>query len=412
MKTVRQVMIGVAAMLCLSIAAEAQSVDFKGIKNNMRYDDGEDTKTEYLGWDAATGTAKFSGDQGLWDFSWDGTEGSKVTTKLSYYENLMYGNSGAFYKNGTLYTVMSHQSPNNEEEMEFVVRSFNAETGEKLTERTFPKSANLESRGMCYNPKDGKVYGLFYFTDVALPVPEDSLDKEDIQEGYTTDAGYALATVDLETMALTQITPGVYYDNYVFLACNPEGRLFSMTTSGTLCEFDASTGLLVTVDAVDADGNIEKVSKYSNSGQETQFKRQAACFDYLTGKLYWNGYVNSGKGINDWGSWSTLSDKEWRTNGKYDTALYEIDINDGSVKRLGLIDKRMAYSCMWIPGHDATEVTGISHVNSDATTGNATTQIYNTSGQLIYKGDKAKANLHTGIYIVKEGKDTKKIAIK
>ena len=217
----------------------AQNFEFRGVKANARYDDGETTHNEYLGWDEEKGQAIFKVDQGLWRLD---LTADTVNSEVIYGDNLMYGNSGAVYVNDTIVTVYSRESEDDATQMEFKVRWWKASTGEKLREQTFPKSANLESRGMSYNPIDGKVYGLFYFTDVALPVPDEELDPEDLQEGYTTDAGYALATVDLNTMTLTQITPGIYYDNFVTLACAPDGRIFSMTSSGTLVEFDRATG--------------------------------------------------------------------------------------------------------------------------------------------------------------------------
>jgi hypothetical protein len=71
--------------------------------------------------------------------------------------------------------------------------------------------------------------------------------------------------------------------------------------------------------------------------------------------MYWNGYYNSGKGYNDWGSWSSLSDKEWRTNGKYDTALYAVDITTGDATRLSKIGNRWTFSCMWVDGDDVSD---------------------------------------------------------
>lgn len=389
-------------------AAMAQNVKFYGVKNTMRYDDGEDTKYTYLGWNAATGKAEFAGDVGLW--SLDATANS-VKSNLVHYDNLLYGNSGAIYLNGVIYTIMSHEDPDSDVsgEMEFVVRKWDAKTYEKLSEVRYPKSANLESRGLTYNPKDGKVYGLFYLTDVKLPVPDEELTDEDIQDGLTTDAGYALCTIDMEAMTLTQITPGIYYENYVTLACSPEGRLFAMTSSGMLVEFDPATGLYVAKTIINEEGDEEEVSAYPHSGVVSQFKRQAACFDHKTGKMYWNGYVNSGKGINDWGSWGPLSDKEWRTNGKYDTALYEVDIKTGLATTIALIPNRIAFSCLWVDGADGTDVvpedggtTAINAINNDS---DADTQIFNAAGQLV-SADEVNAK---GIYIIKKGNSVKKV---
>ncbi|MCQ2288304.1 MAG: Ig-like domain-containing protein [Muribaculaceae bacterium] len=246
--------------------------------------------------------------------------------------------------------------------MEFVVRKWDTTDGKLLATNTYSKSANLESRGMCYNPVDKKVYGLFYLTDVALDINE--LDPEDIQEGYTTDAGYALCTIDLNTMELTQITPGIYYDNFVTLACSPKGKLYSMTAGGTMCEFDAQTGLIRTKTVI-IDGEEEAVNYYETSGVKSQFKRQAACFDMKTGKMYWNGYVNNGMGYNEYGSYGPLSDKEWRTNGKYDTALYEVDTETGKATKIADIPNRMTFSALWIPQDDDVVVPTDTKVTLD-----------------------------------------------
>lgn len=384
----------------------AQNFEFRGVKANARYDDGETTHNEYLGWDEEKGQAIFKVDQGLWRLD---LTADTVNSEVIYGDNLMYGNSGAVYVNDTIVTVYSRESEDDATQMEFKVRWWKASTGEKLREQTFPKSANLESRGMSYNPIDGKVYGLFYFTDVALPVPDEELDPEDLQEGYTTDAGYALATVDLNTMTLTQITPGIYYDNFVTLACAPDGRIFSMTSSGTLVEFDRATGLILTKTVENEQGELVEVNKYDHSGVVSQFKRQAACFDFTTGKKYWNGFVNSGMGYNEWGSYGPLSDKEWRTNGKYDTALYEVSIEDGKATRLSGIVNRLSLTCMWMPGRDASETTAIKSVSSSST---GMVKVYTQNGLLVYSGPATGMHLQQGLYIVKDGDTTRKIVIK
>lgn len=334
-----------AACALIAVAATAQSVQFMGVRERMRYDDGEDAKSTYLGW--IDGKAQFKTDYGMWSMD---VNGESVTTNQEIDNNLMYGNSGSFRINNILYTVFSHEKPDGDAgEMEFIVRKWDTTDGKLLSATTYPKSANLESRGMCYNPVDKKVYGLFYLTDIALDINE--LDPEDIQDGYTTDAGYALCTIDLNTMELHQITPGIYYENFVTLACSPQGKLFSMTASGTMCEFDAQTGLIRTKTVV-IDGEEEQVNYYETSGVKSQFKRQAACFDMKTGKMYWNGYVNNGMGYNEWGSYGPLSDKEWRTNGKYDTALYEVDTETGKATKIANIPNRMTFSALWIPQDD------------------------------------------------------------
>ena len=384
----------------------AQNFEFRGVKANARYDDGETTHNEYLGWDEEKGQAIFKVDQGLWRLD---LTADTVNSEVIYGDNLMYGNSGAVYVNDTIVTVYSRESEDDATQMEFKVRWWKASTAEKLREQTFPKSTNLESRGMSYNPIDGKVYGLFYFTDVALPVPDEELDPEDLQECYTTDAGYALATIDLNTMTLTQITPGIYYDNFVTLACAPDGRIFSMTSSGSLVEFDRATGLILTKTVENEQGELVEVNKYEHSGVVSQFKRQAACFDFTTGKMYWNGFVNSGMGYNEWGSYGPLSDKEWRTNGKYDTALYEVSIEDGKATRLSGIVNRLSLTCMWMPGRDASEATAIKSVSSSST---GIVKVYTQNGLLVYSGPATGMHLQQGLYIVKDGDTTRKIVIK
>lgn len=402
----------VVAMLlaCCGVSAVAQTVQFNGVKNTMRYDDGDDTKYEYLGWDAETSTAVFKGDVGLWSLEMNGTS---LASNLVHYDNLMLGNSGSLYIDGVIYTVMSHEDPDAATDgvMEFVVRKWDATTYALLETKRFKKSANLESRGMCYNPVDGKVYGLFYVTDAALPEIDGYVpDQDDIDMGQTGDAGYCLCTINLETMELTPITPGLYYQNFVTLACSPEGRIFSMTSGGSLCEFDTETGLLVQQGTEMYEGEELPVYFMENCGFQSQFKRQAACFDYNTGKMYWNGFVNSGKGINDWGSWGPLSDKEWRTNGKYDTALYEVNLETGKATQIAKIPNRIAFSCLWVNGADASDIvkpgtqqTGIQSVDKNLS---GETRIYNAAGQMV--GNDV-SQMGRGLYIVKKGNVTTKV---
>lgn len=393
------------AMICAPVTTSAQELEFRGLKANARYDDGTTSKSEYLGWDEEAGKGIFKVDQGIWQLK---LTADTVTAEVLLDDTLMYGNSGSVYVNDTLVTVYSRQSDDDPNEWEFKVRWWKASTATKLREETYQQSANLESRGMSYNPVDGKVYGLFYLTGVALPVPEDSINPQ--EEGDTADAGYALGTIDLNTMTITQITPGLYYDNFVTLACSPEGRIFSMTSSGYLVEFDRETGIILTKTETDEDGETVRVNKYDFSGVQSQFKRQAACFDYTTGKMYWNGFVNNGMGYNDWGSYGPLSDKEWRTNGKYDTALYEVDINTGLATRLSGIQNRLSLSCMWMPGRDASEATGIKE--NKLSMGNGIVNVYSQNGMLVFSGNKADMHLTPGLYIMKQGNETKKFIVR
>jgi len=398
MKNFKLAALALALLLCLPMGA--QNIKLKGIGHNNRYDDGDQMKSTYVGWNSELGKAVFIVDNGIYKMDWNGTslstpekEPAVVASEVRADNdkqlwatnfNLMYGNSGAVYVNGKLMTVMSRDEQSTTDDELFAVRIWDATTGDLLSSEIKPKSATLESAGMCYNPKDGKVYGLFYMTGQSLPdeITSDPDYFEDQDADMTDgDAGYCLCTLDVATMKVTPITPGLYYYNFVTFAINSEGRAFALTSGGAngtideegkmrnidneltgaqLWEFDLTTGLLKTkaVEKFDDDGEpyTDQEPLVPATGYCSQYRRQAACFAASNpDKMYWVGYYNSGKGINDWGSWSSLSDKEWRTNGKYDTALYEIDVNTGQTTRLAKIDNRWIFSALWIDGDDASD---------------------------------------------------------
>ena len=384
----------------LAIPVVAQDVTIKGIGHNNRYDDGEQMTSSYLGWNSELQRGISIVDNGIYKMNWNGSSlttpekeppvvaaeirGNNEKELWASNFNLMYGNSGAAYVNGKLVTVMSRDEQSTPDEELFAVRTWDATTGDLLSTEIKPKSATLESAGMSYNPKDGKVYGLFYLTGQDLPseITEDPDYFEDQDADMTDgDAGYAICTIDLSTMKVTPITPGLYYYNFVTFAINSEGRAFAMTSGGAngyidedgkmydingeltgaqLWEFDLTTGLLKTVAVQRTDDDGEEYTDYvptvPASGYCSQYRRQAACFaNSNPNKMYWVGYFNSGKGVNEWGSWGSLSDKEWRTNGKYDTALYEVDITTGETTRLSKITNRWIFSALWIDGDDPSD---------------------------------------------------------
>lgn len=448
--------LALAAMGCLAVSA--QNLTIKGVLENNRYDDNEQMRSDYLGWNAELQKAIHIVDNGIYALSWDGEalstpvkepavnkseiKGNNEKELWANNFNLMYGNSGAVYVDGIITTIMSRDYQSTEDEELFAVRKWNASSGNLLSGRNeyYNVNRNLESAGMCYNPIDDKVYGLFYISAAALPKeitedPEYYTDEDDAdfdREGQ--DAGYCICTIDLKTMTVTPITPGLYYKNFVTFAINSEGRAFALTSGGSngvinsdgkmedidhnlvgaeLCEFDLKTGLMKTtpVKKFDSETN-EEYTAYENiykqgMGYCSQYKRQSACFGKSNPyKMYWNGYYNSGKGINEWGSWSTLSDKEWRTNGKYDTCLYEVDILNGTCKRLAKIGNRCTFSCMWVDGDDASDGCGFAAgVESVKSQNIAKTQIYNLSGQQL-NGQKR------GLNIVKSGADVRKVLVK
>lgn len=105
-----------AALFGAAQTAMAQVLDFRGVKANARYDDGETTHNEYLGWDEETGMAIFKVDQGLWHLS---LTADTVNSEVIHGENLMYGNSGSVYVNDTIVTVYSRESDEDATKMEF-----------------------------------------------------------------------------------------------------------------------------------------------------------------------------------------------------------------------------------------------------------------------------------------------------
>ena len=391
------------SIIVLALAAltympmNAQDLKLKGIGHNNRYDDGEQMVTSYLGWNAELQKGIFIVDNGIYAMNYDGTalstpvkeppvvaseiRGDNEKEKWANNFNLMYGNSGAVYVDGYLVTVTSRDEQSTVDEELFRVSKWDAQTGDLLSSKIHPKSDCLESAGMSYNPKDGKVYGLFYLTGQDLPdyITSDPDYFEDQDADMTDgDAGYCLCTIDLRTMKITPITPGLYYYNFVTFAINSEGRAFALTSGGSngavndegkitdidgnltgaqLCEFDLSTGLMM--------------NTYDHgTGYCSQYRRQSACFSKSNPNImYWNGYYNSGKGINEWGSWSNLPDKEWRTNGKYDTSLYAVDITTGEATRLGNIKNRWIFSALWVDGDDCSDGANIDLTGTEPVTG-------------------------------------------
>ena len=395
-------------------SAVCAQVTLKGIGHNNRYNDGEQMPSTYLGWNSELGKAIFIVDNGIYSMTVDGnTVSTPVKDPAVVAEdirgnnekeiwasnfNMMYGNSSAAYVNGKLITIMSRDESSTTDDGLFAVRKWDAATGNLISTAYYPKSATLESAGISYNPMDGKVYGLFYLTGNDLPEevtsdPDYFADQDDdMTDG---DAGYALCTIDLATMKVTPITPGLYYMNFITFAINSEGRAFALTSGGSnatagedgkvrdingdlagaqLYEIDLQTGLLIrnAVQAVDPETSetyTEYVPALLATGYCSQYKRQAACFAKSDPEtMYWVGYVNSGKGVNEWGSWSTLPDSEWRTNGKYDTALYRVDITTGEAEFVQEIENRWTFSALWVDGDDPSDNSAIDPFNPGSTT--------------------------------------------
>lgn len=444
--------LAIVAMMCVPVMGQ---VTIKGIVNNNRYDDGDqlENKSKYVGYlpasldPAGVGKAIFASKNGMYEMEVNTTKIEPVQYPnipvSEYYSggtftdpekallvndfNNMMGNSGALYANGELWTVYCRDLQSSEPEDMFVARHWDATTGKMLKE--FPHYSEdkvLESAGMAFNPIDNQIYGLFYVTRADLPEditsdPDYFVDEDDQYEGRSgQDAGYAIGKLNTETMEVTLITKGLYYYNFVTFAINSEGRAFALTSGGTsgvtvsddddhlvdmygnltgaqLIEFNLETGNMIGQEVERTDAYGETYTSYEPlvgaTGYASQYRRQAACFAKSNpNKMYWNGYVNSGKGIGAGGSWTSLPDKEWRTNGKYDTALYEVDITTGKATRLAKIQDRYAFSCLWVEGDDNSDGqdiinTGIQNVNNDRLP--QSDARYNIAGQRVddsYKG--------------------------
>ena len=409
-------------LLSLVVMTASAQITLKGIGHDNRYKKNKETcqmETEYLGWNNTLQKSIFIVENGIYGMTWNGSslsapekdpavvkeeiKGNNEKEIWANNFNMMYGNSGACYVNGKLVTVSSRDESSTVDEELFRVCKWDAKTGALLSTEIRPKSDHLESAGMSYNPKDGKVYGLFYLTGNQLSEeitsdPEYFADQDDdMTDG---DAGYAICTVDLKTMKVTPVTPGLYYYNFITFAINSEGRAFALTSGGSnavpgedgkqrdidnkltgaqLYEFDLTTGLMKTKAVQKTDSETgELYTDYEPlvgaTGYSSQYRRQAACFAKSNpNKMYWVGYFNSGKGVNEWGSWSSLPDKDWETNGKYDTSLYEVDITTGEATRLANVDKRWIFSALWVEGDDCSDGADVDPFNPGGdipTTGN------------------------------------------
>lgn len=415
----KKVTLAILAIMALCLSANADPIKIKGVYNNNRYDDHADHwYSTYVGWNSTLGKAIFVVENGIYAME---VEGNTVTTPekepavviSDFYSNgqftndamalwannfnLMYGNSGAVKAGDRIVTVTSRSGDEVEDSERFAVRKWNAETGDLLNSPSeyHAKSEWLESAGMCVNPKDNKVYGLFYLTDVQLP---DEIINDPDFFGDSIDSGYAICTIDLDNMVVTPITPGLYYDNFVTFAINSEGRAFAMTAGSTagyegedgkfydvngnltgahVIEFDLASGLIL--------------NDLGATGYCSQAKRQSACFSMKNpNKMYWNGFVNSGMGYNDYGNWAPLPDNNWLNNGKYDTALYEVDLTTGETTRIAKIDNRFSFSCMWVVEDDEPINVVDGDVNGDGFVTSADiTALYNW---LLNEDDSAIVN--------------------
>ena len=262
----------IALMAVMSLSLAAQGITFRGVYQTSRddaYPNGY--YSEYVGWSYTYMKPIFIVQQGLYKMEWDGNNTVSMPEKFPEINaeefssngmitdeakalwvtnfNMMYANSGAIIDNGILTTVMSrpdmdgnsgaYVEPGSQvnDTTRFAVRKWNAETGDLISQEIRPAWDCLQSAGMAKNPKDGKVYGLFYIANKYLP--DTLLNDPDFfadENADSTDSGYAICTINLETMEIDQITPGLYYQNFVTFAINSEGRYVSSEAPGRLLQ--------------------------------------------------------------------------------------------------------------------------------------------------------------------------------
>ena len=408
--------IALALVAAIGMQVMAQSVTLRGIYQTSRDDDYPNGYySEYVGWNYALQKAIFLVQQGVYKMQWDGSTLSMPVkdpevNKSDFYSNgqftdndkalwasnfnMMYANSGAIVHNGILTTIMSRtdmQNPDGtwvtNDTNRFAIRKWDARTYDLLSvgDDYRPAWDCLESAGMAVNPKDGKVYGLFHITNKYLP--DSILNDPDFfadENADSTDSGYAICTIDLDKMQISQITPGLYYQNFVTFAINSEGRAFALTSGGTIA-IPSADGKVYDIDGkltgahlfeFDLQSGLMIEDHRSSTGYMSQVRRQAACFSKNDpNKMYWIGYYNSGMGYDENGNWNPLSDKNWIETGKYDTSLYEVDVTTGEASRLANIDDRYMFALMWVDGEQEPEtvavrgdVDGNGNVNIDDVT--------------------------------------------
>ena len=392
----------IAIMAIASFNLVAQELTFRGIYQTSRddaYPNGE--YSEYVGWSLTYMKPIFIVQQGMYKMEWDG---NSLTVPEKYPEinieefssngmitdeakalwvnnfNMMYANSGAVIDNGILTTVMSrtdmdgnsgaYVEPGSQvnDTTRFAVRKWNAETGDLISQEIRPAWDCLQSAGMAKNPIDGKVYGLFYIANKYLP--DSLLNDPDFfadEAADSTDSGYAICTINLETMEIHQITPGLYYHNFITFAINSEGRAFALTSGGTAA-MPAEDGKCYDINGELTGAHLFEFNLTSgriiadnrhNTGYMSQVKRQAACFSKNDpNKMYWAGYYNSGMGYDEHGNWNPLSDKNWVENRKYDTSFYVVDVTTGEAERITNFDDRYMFAYLWVDGEETEDSTG------------------------------------------------------
>lgn len=248
---------------------------------------------------------------------WSITEGASIksdTQVISDFnwlirDHVLYSYpSGVYVGGNTYYSFYMHEvmtdnieSEYGSEEYEVLVRKYTWDIEEGTGKYTNVKRQDVgkmktqQPIDLTYDPYEDVVYGIFY-------------------DGST----YKIGTLDTETFKVTNISrEGLLYGAPKCIAVNSKGELYAIDASGNVYRVDKTDGRLNTI------GNV---------GFKSQDLYMSATFDLRTDKLYWIGFINSGK--------STYATEGTNTTllpslGGRDTGVFEIDTNTGAATLIG-----------------------------------------------------------------------------
>lgn len=245
--------------------------------------------------------------------------------------------SGVYVGGNTYYSFFMHEAnaTNNidteygSEEYEVLVRKYTWDIEEgtgkyiNVKREEVGKMKTQQPIDLTYDPFNDVVYGIFY-------------------DGNT----YKIGTLDMETLKVTNISrEGLLYGAPKCIAVNSKGELFAIDASGNVYRIDKTDGRLNTI------GNV---------GFKSQDQYMSATFDLRTDKLYWIGFINSGKST--YATDGTNSALLPSLGGR-DTGVFEIDTNTGAATLIGELYQPISAesdgnNLIW-HGYRGLQITGI-----------------------------------------------------
>ncbi len=316
---------------------------------------------------------KYSTDLGVYDFVADPAEQQSFTAVAK--SHLMYSSSGAVFTDDTFYSFYSRTDDFGDLQKGIVVRQWNTSSWEKVGEETYDTIAGLETYDMAYCAADGKYYGIF------------KLITDGGDDGEASDE-QRLGTIDLATMIVSYISQEALPQLVYALAAAPSGDLYGIVPGeqslgeDALVKFDKTSGAFTVVGSV---------------GFKTQWRRQSACIDQRTGRMYWVGYTCP----------------EYDAEGKKDrnanvAALYEVDLATGAATKIYNMPFKLQLAGLHVVGGDRV-TSGTAQIEG---AGSQQVRIYGIDGRLVFQGERSAAQLGRGIYVVTNGHTTSKIAVR